>query len=114
MPPTALLASKNAAITGGTTGIGRAITLGFLAQGCNVAVNHLGLPSDAAHLSSLIEEAKVLKEKDGAAGELIEVQGDISLHETGKELVAKAVERWGGLDVFVSNAGVCKFAEVLE
>ncbi|KFY58472.1 hypothetical protein V496_06106 [Pseudogymnoascus sp. VKM F-4515 (FW-2607)] len=114
MPPTALLASKTAAITGGTTGIGRAITLGFLTQGCNVAVNHLGLESDAKHLSSLLEEAKAIKEKDAGAGELIEVQGDISLPETGKELVAKAVERWGGLDVFVSNAGVCKFAEVLD
>lgn len=114
MPPTALLASKTAAITGGTTGIGRAITLGFLTQGCNVAVNHLGLASDAKHLSSLLEEAKAIKEKDAGAGELIEVQGDISSPETGKELVAKAVERWGGLDVFVSNAGVCKFAEVLE
>lgn len=114
MPPRALLTSKNAAITGGTTGIGRAIALGFLAQGCNVAVNHLGLESDAKHLASLIEEAKALKEKDGEAGELIEVKGDISLPETGKELVAKVVERWGGLDVFVSNAGVCKFAEVLE
>ncbi|ELR10131.1 L-rhamnose-1-dehydrogenase [Pseudogymnoascus destructans] len=114
MPPTALLASKTAAITGGSTGIGRAITLGFLAQGCNVAVNHLGLSSDAALLASLIEEAKGLKEKDAGAGELMEVQGDISLPETGKELVRKTVERWGVLDVFVSNAGVCKFAEVLD
>lgn len=114
MPPNSLLTSKTAAITGGTTGIGRAITLGFLAQGCNVAVNHLGLASDAAHLSSLIAEAAALKEKDGGAGELIEVQGDISLPETGKGLVERAVQRWGGLDVFVSNAGVCKFAEVLE
>ncbi|OBT95134.1 L-rhamnose-1-dehydrogenase [Pseudogymnoascus verrucosus] len=114
MPPTALLASKTAAITGGTTGIGRAITLGFLAQGCNVAANHLGLASDASLLASLIEEAKALKEKDAGAGELMEVQGDISLPETGKELVRKTVERWGGLDVFVSNAGVCKFAEVLD
>lgn len=114
MPPTSLLSSKNAAITGGTTGIGRAIALGFLAQGCNVAVNHLGLASDASLLASLIEEAKALKEKDAGAGELIEVQGDISLPETGKELVKRVVDKWGGLDVFVSNAGVCKFAEVLE
>ncbi|KFY24610.1 hypothetical protein V493_05138 [Pseudogymnoascus sp. VKM F-4281 (FW-2241)] len=114
MPPTALLTTKTAAITGGTTGIGRAITLGFLAQGANVAVNHLGLASDAAHLASLIEEARQMRERDGGVGELMEVQGDISLEGTGKELVAKAVERWGGLDVFVSNAGVCKFAEVLD
>jgi L-rhamnose 1-dehydrogenase len=113
-PPRALLAGKTAAITGGTTGIGRAITLGFLRQGCNVAVNHLGLASDAGHLASLVEEARKIREADAEAGEMVDVVGDISLPETGEELVTAAVGRWGGLDVFVSNAGVCKFAEVLE
>lgn len=34
--------------------------------------------------------------------------------ETGKKLVEEAVGKFGGLDVFVSNAGVCQFAEFLE
>jgi L-rhamnose 1-dehydrogenase len=38
----------------------------------------------------------------------------VSKAETGPELVREAVERWGGLDVFVSNAGVCEFTEFLE
>lgn len=33
---------------------------------------------------------------------------------TGEELVRRTVERWGGLDVFVSNAGVCRFERFLE
>ncbi|TGO29140.1 hypothetical protein BPAE_0018g00260 [Botrytis paeoniae] len=108
-----LLAGKTAAITGGTTGIGRAIALLYLRQGCNVAVNHLGLDSDIPHLKSLHAEAKALRENE-KAGELLDVPGDVSKPETGKELVEKAVGKWGRLDVFVSNAGVCRFAEFLE
>ncbi|KAH9213406.1 hypothetical protein DL95DRAFT_367058 [Leptodontidium sp. 2 PMI_412] len=67
-----LLLSKTAAITGGTTGIGRAIALEFLRQGSNVAINHLNLPSDAHHKDSLLAEAAALKQKDDKAGKLIE------------------------------------------
>jgi L-rhamnose 1-dehydrogenase len=109
-----LLKGKTAAITGGTTGIGRAIALEFVRQGCNVAINHLGLPSDIHHKESLIEEARRIKTEGEDAGELIEIQGDVTVPETGKLLVEEAVRRWGRLDVFVSNAGVCKFAEFLE
>jgi hypothetical protein len=114
MPQTHLLSSLTAAITGGTTGIGRAIALEYLRQGCNVAINHLNLPSDAHHVNSLLAEAKQIREKDPEAGRLIEVEGDVSKPETGKELVEAAVREFGGLDVFVSNAGVCRFAEFLE
>lgn len=111
-PPYRLLVGKTAAITGGTTGIGRAIALAFAAHGCNVAINHLALPSDANHLSSLLAEAAAIHADGG--GEVIEVQGDVTRPETGKVLVQKAVDKWGALDVFVSNAGVCEFAEFLE
>lgn len=109
-----LLASKTAAITGGTTGIGRAIALEFVRQGCNIAVNHLGLARDKEHLESLLEEAKRIKEEDALAGELVDVVGDVVNPETGTLLVETAVQKWGRLDVFVSNAGVCQFAEFLE
>lgn len=112
--PLYLLVSKTAVITGGTTGIGRAIALEFLKNGCNVAVNHLDLPSDAQHLESLVATASALKKEDAKAGELLEVAGDVTDPSTGKELVQKAVEKWGRLDVCVSNAGVCQFAEFLE
>ncbi|KAK0108414.1 L-rhamnose-1-dehydrogenase [Cadophora gregata] len=109
-----LLLSKVSAITGGTTGIGRAIALEFLRQGSNVAINHLNLPSDSHHKDSLLAEAAALREKDDKAGRLIEVQGDVSKPETGKLLVEEAVREFGKLDVFVSNAGVCQFAEFLD
>lgn len=113
-PQWRLLRGKTAAITGGTTGIGRAIALEYVRQGCNVAINHLGLPSNTQHKDSLIEEALRIKAEGEDAGELIEVQGDVAIPETGKLLVEQAVQKWGRLDIFISNAGVCKFAEFLE
>ncbi|KAG7040132.1 catalytic activity protein [Colletotrichum scovillei] len=111
-----LLKGKTACITGGTTGIGRAITLEYLRHGANVAVNHLGLPSDEKHRISLIEEAEKIRKdapKDSPKGELIELAGDVTDPNTGKGLVAAAVKKWGGLDVFIANAGIFKPAEFL-
>lgn len=112
-----LLAGKSAAITGGTTGIGRAITLEYLRQGANVAVNHLGLPKDEPLVQSLVTEAKRLREEapPGApTGELLHMAGDITDPTTSKTLVAKAVNRWGLLDIFVANAGIFKACSFLE
>lgn len=114
---TRLLAGKTAAITGGTTGIGRAITLEYLRQGANVAVNHLGLPKDEPLLKSLLAEARTLREqapKDAPVGDILELVGDVTDPETGKGLVKSAVDKWGGLDVFVANAGIFKASKFLE
>jgi L-rhamnose 1-dehydrogenase len=111
-----LLRGKTACITGGTTGIGRAITLEYLRQGANVVVNHLGLDADEKHRKSLLEEAEKLKAQGGSAlptGDIIELAGDIANPETGKELVAEAVRKWGALDIFVANAGIFKAADFL-
>jgi L-rhamnose 1-dehydrogenase len=112
--PHHLLLSKSAAITGGTTGIGRAITLAFLRNGCNVIVNHLALPHDTPHLSSLHPSAAALRAADPLAGALLDLPGDVSHPSTGPALVAAAVAAWGRLDVFVSNAGICDFADFLS
>jgi|SRR5690242_8415764 len=103
-----LLAGKSMAITGGVTGIGRAIVLGYLSHGANVAVNHLGDPKSSEQFQSLVKEASE------GGNRLIEVPGDVSNPETGKKLVAAVVEKWGRLDVVVSNAGICEFKEFLE
>lgn len=119
MPATNLLAGKTAIITGGTTGIGRAIALEYLRQGCNVVVNHLDLPRDATHLDSLLSEAAALKTVPQAPevtiGELDHLPGDVTDPETGRKLVEHAVNKFGGrLDICVSNAGICTFAEFLD
>lgn len=103
-----LLLGKNAAITGGLTGIGRAIALAFLQNGCNVAINYLGKPGDEKLLKELTEQLP----PNGTC--FFAGAGDISDPETSKALVKVVAESWGRLDIFVSNAGICQFAEFLE
>lgn len=103
-----LLAGKVAAITGAVTGIGRAIALEYLKQGASVAVNHYPDPKSEEAFQTMLKEAGELSTK------LIAVAGDISKAETGTEFVQKTVEKFGRLDIFVSNAGVCQFSEFLR
>lgn len=122
-----LLQGKTAAITGGVTGkpiinvstpkskpanlnppgIGRAIVLEYVRQGANVGVNYFPDDKSTSQLESLIAEA------GDAGGSIVGVPGDIRKPEAGQELIAKTVEKFGRLDVFVSNAGVCEFADFL-
>jgi L-rhamnose 1-dehydrogenase len=121
MPPTNLLAGKTAIITGGTTGIGRAIALAFLAQGCDVAVNHLDLEKDKPHLTSLLAEAESLCTNNSSSssttiGRLAHLPGDVRDPETGTKLVEFCLTTFGAsrLDICVSNAGICTFADFLD
>lgn len=115
-----LLKGKTAIVTGGTTGIGRGIVLEYLRQGCNVAVNHLGLARDEEHKSSLLKEAETVRQESlqgygkAVAGEIVEIQGDVTKPEDCSKLVQKTVERFGKLDVLVANAGIFKPASFLE
>ncbi|KAF2713652.1 short-chain dehydrogenase/reductase-like protein SDR [Pleomassaria siparia CBS 279.74] len=110
-----LLSGKTMAITGGATGIGRAIALGYLKHGANVAVNHLGDKKSLAQFQTMVDEAATtLGGKEEAGKRLIQVPGNVSDPETGKKLVQEVVKRWGRLDVFISNAGVCEFKEFLD
>ncbi|KAI7381660.1 L-rhamnose-1-dehydrogenase, partial [Hortaea werneckii] len=101
-----LLDGRIAIITGAVTGIGRAIAVEYLKHGAKVAVNYF--PDDKS--TSQFEE---LQKGVGESAPLIAVAGDITKPETGQELVRKTVEKWGRLDIFVSNAGVCEFADFL-
>ncbi|KAJ4155736.1 hypothetical protein LMH87_000967 [Akanthomyces muscarius] len=115
MPIKGLLKGKTALITGGTTGIGRAICLQYLKQGADVLVNHLGLEKDQVFLDSLIAEANRLRQGDSESGLLAHEIGDVRHQETATKLVAATVQhsRDGRLDICVSNAGVCTFADFL-
>ncbi|KAL4891986.1 hypothetical protein BDV59DRAFT_193890 [Aspergillus ambiguus] len=114
LPAWNLLKGKTAAITGGTTGIGRAIVLAYIMQGCNVAVNHLGRPQDEIHQHSLLEEVKTIGQKGIKTGKILELPGDVTSPDTSTNLINEAVSKWGKLDVFVANAGVFKPAEIFK
>ncbi|KAJ5300443.1 uncharacterized protein N7443_005445 [Penicillium atrosanguineum] len=114
LPAWNLLKGKTAAVTGGTTGIGRAVVLAYITQGCNVAVNHLGLSKDEINRHSLLEEAKALERQGIEAGRILELPGDVTSPETSTDLIQEAVAQWGQLDIFVANAGVFKQAGFLK
>ncbi|KAA8642105.1 hypothetical protein EYZ11_001215 [Aspergillus tanneri] len=112
MPLPHLLVGKVAAITGGVTGIGRAIALEYLRHGAKVAINHLGGPEEDPLLEDMRKEVSDIVGPEG--NQFIAVAGDVTQPETGRDFVTKTVEAFGRLDVFVSNAGVCRFEEFLE
>jgi L-rhamnose 1-dehydrogenase len=103
-----LLTGKTACITGGATGIGRAVALGMAKHGANVCIGYLDSSQDTfvASLQSAVESTR--------PNSFLAVPGDISQSATSKELIAKTVDKFGQLDVFVSNAGVCEFADFLS
>ncbi|CAK7240584.1 MAG: L-rhamnose-1-dehydrogenase [Sporothrix thermara] len=118
-----LLVGKVAGITGGLTGIGRAIALDYLRHGAKVGINHLGGPGDEPHLKSFLEEAaSLIPAGEPVESHVVTFAGDISKPETGRKFVEHIVTSFkpstpgsqGRLDVFVSNAGVCQFAEFLD
>ncbi|WP_293305093.1 SDR family NAD(P)-dependent oxidoreductase [Pedobacter sp. UBA5917] len=92
-----------AIITGGSTGIGRAIAALFLKKGYNVLIN-------SANEQNLIATFNEL----GPHQQLAMVAGDISKASTGKLLVETAIERFGSVDVLVNNAGIFASKPFLE
>lgn len=91
----------------------QAIALDYIRHGANVAISHLGGPKEDELLGALKKDVNEI-EAGAAETRFITISGDISQPETGKNFVAKTVEAFGRLDVFVSNAGVCQFADFLE
>jgi L-rhamnose 1-dehydrogenase len=90
----------------------QAIALDYIRHGAKVSISHLGGAKEDALLEALRNDVAEIEAE--ATTRFITVSGDISQPETGQNFVAKTVEAFGRLDVFVSNAGVCQFAEFLE
>jgi NAD(P)-dependent dehydrogenase (short-subunit alcohol dehydrogenase family) len=92
------LQGVRAIVTGAASGIGRAIVRRYLVEGAQV-VAVVRRASDAASLQ--------------AEGALV-VEGDVALYETSAAAVASAQSNFGGLDVFVANAGLWDFHKRIE
>ncbi len=93
------LKDKVAIITGGGTGIGKAISLAFANEGAAVVVA-------ARNLSRLEEVAKDIKSRGDKAKA---IQTDISDHEQVKRMVAQTIEEFGQIDILVNNAAMGTF-----
>lgn len=94
--PAAKLAGKVALVTGGDSGIGRAVALMFAREGAAVAINYLiDEEEDAVVTQSAIHEHH---------GECLLLPGDLSEAPTCRSLVERTVRKFGRLDILVSNA----------
>lgn len=93
---TGKLKGRKALVTGGDSGIGRAIAIAYAREGADVAINYLHQESaDAADVIELIK-------KDGRKA--VALPGDIQSEDFCKSLVQETVEQLGGLDILVNNA----------
>lgn len=92
------LRGMRALITGGDSGIGRAVAIAFAREGADVALSYL--PEEQ-------EDAETTAEWVRDAGrEVVLCPGDLQTQQVCAEVVASAVAGLGGLDVLVNNAGV--------
>ncbi len=99
------LKGRKAFITGGDSGIGRAIAIAYAREGADVAINYLSEEKDA---SSLVE----LLAKEGITIHCI--PGDISSEEVAKKTIREAEKALGQIDILVLNAGTQKASLDLE
>src|SRR5579883_3165359 len=100
------LRDRVAIITGGDSGIGRAVAVLFAREGADVAIAHL--PEEQRDA----EETKQAIENEGQKALLI--PGDVSRPEFCREAVARTVKVLGGLDILVNNAAYQQNQDSLE
>jgi L-rhamnose 1-dehydrogenase len=100
-----LLQGKNVLITGASRGIGRGTAIECARHGADVALNWY---KDPAGIEETMAAVRALGRR------VIEVEGDVARHESAAKFVDKAAQALGGIDVFVSNAGICPFHAFLD
>jgi NAD(P)-dependent dehydrogenase (short-subunit alcohol dehydrogenase family) len=89
------LQGKTAIITGGDSGIGRAVALAFAREGADVLISYLNEEPDAKETQQAVEDA---------GQRAVLMAGDISDEEHCKQIVQRAFDEFGKLDILVNNA----------
>jgi NAD(P)-dependent dehydrogenase (short-subunit alcohol dehydrogenase family) len=89
------LTGKAAVITGGDSGIGRAVAIAYAREGADVLISYLSEDDDARDTAKYVEDA---------GRKAVLVRGDVSEAQHCRDIIARAVEEFGRVDVLVSNA----------
>ncbi len=107
--PAGKLRGKNALITGGDSGIGRAVAIAFAMEGANVAIFYNENDEDAQTTKQMVE---------AKGGRCLVIKGDVRNSDRCRSAVNEVVEKYGGLNILVNNAAYQmaqqKFEEVSE
>jgi len=93
------LQDQVAIVTGGNTGIGRAVALAYAEEGAHVAIAWIARESDARSLVDAIEQK---------GRRALAVRCDVTVEDEVEALMARVKETFGHIDVLVSNAGIQK------
>ena len=89
-----LLTGCKALVSGGDSGIGRAVAIAFAKEGADVAIAYLNEHDDARHTVKLVEAA-------GRRG--VSIDGDLSHEAACRQAVATTIDELGGIDILVNN-----------
>lgn len=98
-----LLKDKAVIVTGASRGIGRAVAIGCAREGADVVVGYRSGPGP-----------ETVAAIEAMGRRAVAVEGDVAEEATGQRLVEAAVAAFGGVDVLVSNAGICPFHGFLD
>ena len=100
-----MLKGKTAIITGSGRGIGKAVAVKLASLGANIVINDIPASADA---DATAEEIR------GMGAQCISIKGDITDINDVKALVDGAVKEFGGVDIFVNNAGITRDSLMLR
>jgi NAD(P)-dependent dehydrogenase (short-subunit alcohol dehydrogenase family) len=89
------LSGKRAVITGGDSGIGRAVAIAYAREGADVLISYLDEDDDAHETARLVKDA---------GRKAVLVAGDLQKPDLCRAVIAKAVSELGGIDILVNNA----------
>ncbi len=95
-PGSGRLDRKVAIVTGGDSGIGRAVAVLFAREGANVVISHLEEEEDAMRTAELVEDE---------GGRAVTIAGDIGDRDHCREVIDYAIRKFGQIDILVNNAG---------